>query len=62
MVGDVLIPLNRMKEQMDVSEDQIRVWQNDLESGRRFFWFSHTMHLLARQELDIRNCELVTCE
>lgn len=49
------------REQTSVSTEQIGVWRADLEAGRRPFWYSHTMHVLSKQRIDTRHCELVTC-
>lgn len=51
----------RHREQEKVSPEQIDIWRADIEAGRRPFWYSHTMHVLAKQRIDTRRCELVTC-
>jgi len=48
------------REQVEVHTDQIKIWVSDQANGRRLFWFSHTMHILAKQALDITSCEIVT--
>lgn len=48
-------------EQTEVSAKQIEIWKSDTAKGRRLFWYSHTMHVLAMQEIDVANCELITC-
>ena len=49
-------------EQKDVSPEQLKVWKADQTAGRRLFWYSHTMHVLARQTLDVSGCEIVRCQ
>lgn len=48
-------------EQKDVHPNQLEIWKADMKSGRRLFWYSHTQHILAQQEIDISSCELITC-
>lgn len=49
-------------EQTEVDPKQLEIWKSDLKNGRRLFWYSHTKHILARQELDTRLCELIICK
>lgn len=50
------------KEQNEVDSKQIDIWKSDLKNERPFFWYSHTMHILAQQEIDISSCELIICK
>ncbi|MES2965058.1 MAG: hypothetical protein V4760_14325 [Bdellovibrionota bacterium] len=50
------------EEHDSVPAKQIEVWESDFKADRRFFWYSHTMHVLARQRIDTRECELISCE
>ncbi len=47
------------REEHDINPDQIRVWHEDKKAGRRLFWYSHTTHILAKQTIDIRGCEIL---
>lgn len=49
-------------EQTKVDDKQLEIWIRDRENGRRFFWYSHTMHILARQKIDTKSCELIVCQ
>lgn len=49
------------REQAEVESTQVDVWRNDLQQGRPFFWYSHTMHVLAKQRIHIKDCELILC-
>lgn len=53
---------SQYKEQLQVSDEQIDVWREDIKGGRPTFWFSHTMHILAKQEIDTQNLEIIVCE
>lgn len=50
------------KEQTEVEPQQLNIWKADLEVGRGFFWYSHTKHILAKQEIDTNLCELIVCQ
>ncbi|MGZ6440943.1 MAG: hypothetical protein ACXWRU_12865 [Pseudobdellovibrionaceae bacterium] len=50
------------QEQKEVEPKQLEIWQNDFKSGRAFFWYSHTAHILAKQQIDTRKCELIVCQ
>lgn len=45
-----------------VGTEQLSVWHNDMKAGRPFFWYSHTMHVLAEQNIDITGCDIITCQ
>jgi hypothetical protein len=47
-------------EQKEVSPEQLIIWKNDISAGRRMFWYSHTMHVLTKQQIDISACELIS--
>lgn len=49
-------------EQKVVDLKQIEVWKKNNKEGRPLFWYSHTMHVLAQQSIDINNCELILCQ
>lgn len=49
------------QEQTKVDPKQLDIWKSDYNAGRMFMWYSHTMHILAKQEIDITSCELITC-
>jgi hypothetical protein len=49
-------------EQFEISTDQVKVWHLDKSENRKLFWFSHTMHVLANQEINIENCEIILCQ
>ena len=53
---------DQYEEQLEVHADQIRVWLSDKAAERKLFWFSHTTHILTKQVLDIRSCEIVLCK
>jgi hypothetical protein len=50
------------QEQATVEMAQLQIWKNDFQSGRPFFWYSHTKHILAKQTIDTRACELIVCQ
>ena len=50
------------QEQKSVDLKQVEIWKNDKKEGRPLFWFGHTMHVLAQQNIDIINCELILCQ
>lgn len=50
------------QEQVQVYPNQIKTWKSDKAAGRRLFWFSHTMHILIKQTIDIDKCELIVCK
>jgi hypothetical protein len=49
-------------EQKAVDLKQLEIWKNDFKNGRTFFWYSHTTHVLAKQQIDTRSCELIVCQ
>ncbi len=49
------------REQVEVHDDQVRVWRANRDAKQMRFWYSHTMHILARQEIDVSDCEIVVC-
>lgn len=53
--------LNEYRELTEVPEKQIKVWHNDKKAGRALFWYSHIMHILTRDEIDVSDCEVIQC-
>ena len=49
-------------EQKTIDLNQIEFWKDSIKNSRPLFWYSHTMHLLAQQSIDIENCELILCQ
>lgn len=49
-------------EQTEVESSQIEVWKADIEAGRKFFWYSHTRHILCRQTIDLEGLEEIVCK
>lgn len=49
------------QEQVIVEPKQMEVWKTDTKAKRVMFWYSHTMHVLAKQQIDVRSCELIVC-
>ena len=54
--------VSKYQEQEEVEPKQVEIWKNDKRDGRFLMWYSHTMHVLAKQELDIGDCELIVCK
>lgn len=50
------------KEYSAVDPQQLAIWKEDFKHKRRFLWYSHTMHILARQEINTADCELFICK
>ncbi len=50
------------KEDSAVNENQKKAWQQDHDAKRGLFWYSHTMHILAKQSIDISSCEIIKFE
>lgn len=50
------------QEQKAVEPKQVEIWKNDKNAGRHLMWYSHTMHILAKQELHVDACELIVCK
>lgn len=48
-------------ELKEVPREQIEVWHKDKEAGRVLFWYSHIMHILSKTNLDISDCEIISC-
>lgn len=48
-------------ELKEVDPKQINVWKNDMKAGRPIFWYSHIMHVLAEQSIDVADCDIITC-
>lgn len=49
------------KEQTIVEPKQIDVWKNDTKEKRTMLWYSNTMHVLAKQQIDTKLCEIIIC-
>jgi hypothetical protein len=49
------------QEQTIVEPKQLEVWKNDTKAKRVMLWYSNTMHVLAKQQIDTRSCELIIC-
>jgi hypothetical protein len=47
--------------QADVGAEQIDYWLRQFAVKEHILWYSHTMHVLAKQTIDTRKCELITC-
>ncbi|NCN40520.1 hypothetical protein GW916_04655 [bacterium] len=53
---------NQFVEHKQIEPLQIKVWEEDHSDGRPFYWYSHTMHLLAKQSINIENVEVHICK
>jgi hypothetical protein len=50
------------RELSSVPKEQIQVWKDDKSCGRVLFWYSHILHVLTQDNIDISNCEIITCQ
>ena len=46
------------QELNDVSDEQKKVWKSDHQNGRELLWYSHTMHILTKDSIEISDCEI----
>jgi len=42
-----------------ISTDQVNEWQEDVRMERQRFWFSRTLHVLAKGAIDISDCQVL---
>lgn len=49
-------------ELQDVDPRQIEVWKEDNRKGLPLLWYSHSIHVLTKQNIDISDCETITCK
>lgn len=49
---------NEYKELDKVSEEQISSWKKLKENNQKILWFTATMHVVTKNPIDIKNCEI----
>lgn len=50
------------QEQTAIEPIQVQAWRNDALKKRKLFWFSHTRHVLVRDQIEISSCEEMVCD
>lgn len=49
------------RELQSVEDQQIKIWKQDRENNRKLFWYSHTMHILSKTNLNTAELDELTC-